>query len=74
MGLPTLDDLGVKPHYVRDKMPFELVMHKAYAHYRPESVEEEPPIVDDPVPLSRAEERNMVAMNKEPFYKALLPI
>lgn len=55
-------------------MPFELLLHRAYAHYRPESVDEEPPIVDDPVPLSRTEERNMVGMNREPLYKALLPI
>ena len=74
LGLPNLEDLGVKPQYVKDKMPFELLYHRAYAHYRPESVEEEPPIVDDPVPLTRAEERTMVMMNREPFYKALLPI
>ena len=74
LGLPSLEDLGVKPNYVKDKMPFELMLHQAYAHYRPETVEEEPPIVDDPVPLTRAEERNTVALNREPFYKALLPI
>ena len=64
----------MKTQLFRDKMPFELLLHRAYAHYRPESVDEEPPIVDDPVPLSRTEERNMVGMNREPLYKALLPI
>jgi len=74
LGLPSLENLGVKPHYVVDKMPFEFHQHRAYAHYRPELAGEIPPVVEDPVPLSMAEERNMVALNREePLYKALLP-
>ena len=74
LGLPALADLGVKTHQVKDKMPFELLLHRAYAHYRPESSEDARPLVEDPVPLTRAEERNIVEMSREPFYKALLPI
>jgi hypothetical protein len=61
--LSSLVELGVRAASVVDKMPFEMEVHRQYAHYRPENIEDVP-IVEDPVPLTRVQQRDIVRQGK----------
>jgi hypothetical protein len=70
LGLPNLTDLGVNPFPVTVKMPFEMQVLKAFGHFLPESVREDP-YVPDPKPLTRMEEKAILAASSQSIPKLI---
>jgi NADH dehydrogenase (ubiquinone) 1 alpha subcomplex subunit 9 len=58
LGLPNLLDLGVKAAPVGEKMPFELIHVRAFAHYQPYDPEDILKI-PDPIPLDTVEAKRI---------------
>jgi hypothetical protein len=59
-GLPGLPELGVKLHRVEQKMPWELDMYRAF-RFHEYFKEEDKPVIHPLVPLSRMEEKQLIA-------------
>ena len=62
LGLPNLEDLGIKAQSVVEKMPFEIKVHAMYQHHFPQTPDDipNPP---PPRPLSRLEEKEVLKKN-----------
>merc|ERR1712096_224536 len=56
LGLPTLEDLGVKPNKVQDEMPWVLDPHRAFRYHTYFSLADRP-VIHPLHPISRLEER-----------------
>ena len=70
LGLPNLEDLGVKPAKVTDKMPFELLRRSAFMSHFPETPDDIP---NPPPPkaLSRLEEKEIRRLAKTSPFEAI---
>ena len=69
LGLPTLNDLGVTPGTVQEKMPYELEAFRAFKYHVYWHFAQRPPI-HPLVPISRLEEKQL--LEEESFTKNLL--
>ena len=63
LGYPNLEDVGVKPYKVAEKMPFEMRVSKAFGYFEPTSIHDDP-VIPDPIPLNRIQERAIVAKSR----------
>lgn len=59
IGLPTLEDLGVTPGTVQEKMPYELEAFRAYKWHVYWHFAQRPPI-HPLLPISRLEEKQIL--------------
>lgn len=73
LDFDNLSDLGVKTSTLAEKMPYELEVHKKYAHYYCERLKDELP-APLPKPLNRIEERQVLAQEKSGGMLQLLGI
>ena len=58
-GLPTLEDLGVYPASVQERMPYELELFRAFRYYYYQKFDDIP-IIHPLVPLTRLEEKALL--------------